>query len=369
MAASVGQVEGSLFEYKGKFRFVSGGELEHLTLAYETYGKLNDARDNAILVCHALSGHQHAAGERATEPKGTGWWDLMIGPGKPVDTERFFVIAANNLGGCHGSTGPASPDPATGRAYGPSFPEVRVEDWVEAQKLLAEHFGIERFHAVIGGSIGGMQALSWAIRHPTMLRRAVIIAGTPRLTTQNIAFNEIARQSIMRDPNFARGDFYAAAAPSHGLSVARMLGHITYLSDADLQHKFGRQRQEDRKTFEIESYLRYNGDKFAESFDANTYLLMTRALDAFDPAEATAGDLAVALAPATASFLVVSFKLDWRFPCARSRELVKAALAAGKQVSYAELEAAGGHDAFLKDDPTYHRVVKSFLANEVQEGA
>ena len=367
MAGSVGQVEGDLFEYKGKFRFVSGGELEQLTIAYETYGELNKARDNAILVCHALSGHQHAAGERGDEPSGTGWWDLMIGPGKPIDTGKFFVISVNNLGGCHGSTGPSSINSASGKAYGPDFPEVRVEDWVEAQKLLADHFSIASFHAVVGGSIGGMQALSWAIRHPRMVRRAVIIAGTPKLNSQNIAFNEIARQSIMRDPNFADGDFYAASPPKRGLAVARMLGHITYLSGADLEDKFGRERKEDRKTFEIESYLRYNGDKFAEKFDANTYLIMTRALDAFDPAESTDGDLTKALAPALARFLVVSFKQDWRFPCSRSRELVKAALDAGKQVSYGELKAAGGHDAFLKDDPTYHSMVGSFLATPIEK--
>ena len=361
-------MEGRTATFDGPFRFHAGGEVPSLTLAYETYGSLNGAGDNAVLVCHALSGHQHAAGYRADDPKDVGWWDLMIGPGRPIDTERFFVLSVNNPGGCHGSTGPSSTNPATGKAYGPDFPEVRVEDWVEAQRLLAQRLGIGQFAAVVGGSIGGMQALSWSVRHPDMLRMAVIVAGTPRLTTQNIAFNEIARQSIMRDPNFNDGGYYEGKAPTRGLAVARMLGHVTYLSNEDMERKFGREKKEDLGIFQVESYLRYQGDKFSTAFDANTYLLMTRALDAYDPAGDTGGDLGGALGPATARFLIVSFKKDWRFPPERSRELVAALLSAGKRVSYAELSAPGGHDAFLMDDPTYHGVVGGFLANNDPAG-
>lgn len=358
----IGAIETKYFNHTKPFKFVRGGQLEELTLAYETYGQLNENRDNAVLVCHALSGHQHAAGVRTDDTKDVGWWDSMIGPGKPLDTDRFFVLSANNLGGCHGSSGPGSTDPATGKPYGPDFPLVQVEDWVEAQVLLADHLGVDTFAAVVGGSIGGMQALSWSVQHPRRVRTAVIVAGTPCLTTQNIAFNEIARQSIMRDPAFANGNFYGKQVPTAGLAVARMLGHVTYLSDADMEHKFGRERRPDSGIFQIESYLRHQGDKFSGSFDANTYLLMTRALDSFDPAYAANGDLAQALELATAKFLVVSFKQDWRFPPARSKELVAALLASGKHVSYAELGASGGHDAFLMDDDNYHRVVRGFMS-------
>lgn len=361
---SVGPIETKLFTSDQPFDCVRGGKLAGLELSYETYGELNAERSNAVLVCHALSGNQHAAGTRVDNPNDVGWWDKMIGPGKPLDTDKFFVLSINNLGGCHGSSGPSSTDPATGKPYGPSFPEVQVEDWVEAQHLLVDQLEIKTFAAIVGGSIGGMQALSWAIRHPDRVRTAVIIAGTACLTTQNIAFNEIARQSIMRDPDFAEGSYYGMVKPTAGLAVARMLGHVTYLSDADMERKFGRERRPDSGIFEIESYLRYQGDKFSQSFDANTYLLMTRALDGFDPAAATEGDLAAALAPATAKFLVVSFKQDWRFPPPRSRDLVSALLAADKYVNYAELAAPGGHDAFLLDDPNYHRVVSGFLTNK-----
>lgn len=359
---SVGVTQTQVFRSDAEFKCVRGGTLNGLELAYETYGELNANKDNAVLVCHALSGHQHAAGHPENNKEDVGWWDTMIGPDKPLDTKRFFVISINNLGGCHGSLGPSSTNPATGKPYGPEFPEVQVEDWVEAQLLLADELGIKSFAAVVGGSIGGMQALSWAIRHPQRLRTAVIIAGTACLTTQNIAFNEIARQSIMRDPDFADGNFYANnKQPAAGLAVARMLGHVTYLSDADMERKFGRERRPDSGIFQIESYLRYQGDKFSQSFDANTYLLMTKALDGFDPAAKTNGELAQALAPAEAKFLVVSFKTDWRFPPPRSHDMVAALLAAKKYVSYAELAAPGGHDAFLMDDANYHQVVAGFL--------
>ncbi len=360
--SGVGPVETQFFTSDKSFNFSSGGQLPTITLAYETYGKLNEARDNAILVCHALSGHQHAAGTRIDNTQDIGWWDTMIGPARPLDTDKFFVVSTNNLGGCHGSTGPSSINSATNKRFGPDFPKVTIEDWVEAQVLLADHLRIDSFAAVVGGSIGGMQALSWAVRYPLRVRCAVIIAGASRLTTQNIAFNEIARQSIMRDPDFSDGNYYDnRKPPSSGLAVARMLGHVTYLSDDHMQDKFGRERREDTGIFQIESYLRHQGDKFSQSFDANTYLLMTRALDAFDPASAYDGDLVKALSPANAEFLIISFKSDWRFPPARSRELVKALIAARKKANYAELNARGGHDAFLLDDPTYHRIVKGFL--------
>ena len=357
----VGPVEGQEVAFKEPFRFSLGGEIKGLTLAYETYGKLNKNKSNALFVCHALSGHQHAAGTKKGDKSDVGWWDSMIGPEKPIDTDKFFVVVANNPGGCHGTTGPSSIDPDTKKPYGPKFPKVLVEDWVMAQKLLAAHLGIKEIAAVVGGSIGGMQALSWAINHPKDVRCAVIIAGTPQLTSQNIAFNEIARQSITCDPNFKDGNYYEGQGPESGLSVARMLGHVTYLSNEDMERKFGREVRDDTGDFQIESYLRYQGKKFSEKFDANTYLLMTRALDAFDPAADFDGDLAKALSPAKASFLVVSFQKDWRFPPDRSRKLVTALLAGKKKVSYAELSAGGGHDAFLLSDPTYHDVVRGFL--------
>ena len=357
----VGPVTTQFFTSKAPFNFIAGGQLSEVTLAYETYGELNTAKDNAVLVCHALSGSQHAAGTRADNKDDVGWWDAMIGPGRPLDTEHFYIIATNNIGGCHGSTGPNVVDPNTGRPFGPDFPKVAIEDWVEAQVLLADHLQIGSFAAVVGGSIGGMQALSWSIRYPARVRCAVMIAGTPRLTTQNIAFNEISRQSIMRDPDFSGGHFYDSQPPTSGLAVARMLGHVTYLSDHDMQNRFGRERLGDTGVFQIESYLRHQGDKFSQSFDANTYLLMTRALDAFDPAAAADGDLIKALSPARAEFLILSFQSDWRFPPASSHELVKALIAARKKVSYAELSARGGHDSFLLNDPTYHRIVKGFL--------
>lgn len=348
----------------------SGARLSHYELAVETYGTLDARRSNAVLVCHALNASHHVAGIEV-RPDGSqdrGWWDNMVGPGKPVDTDRFFVIGINNVGSCFGSTGPASIDPATGRPYGASFPVVTVEDWVDAQARLADLLGIERFAAVIGGSLGGMQALAWSIRYPARVAHCVSIASTARLSAQNIAFNDVARQSILTDPDFHGGDFYAhGVVPKNGLRVARMIGHITYLSDDDLAEKFGRSLRADDLAFgfgaefEIESYLRYQGDKFSEYFDANSYLLITKALDYFDPAAAAGGSLAQAFAGATAAFLVVSFTTDWRFAPARSREVVKALLDDRHPVTYAEIDAPHGHDAFLLDDPRYHRLVSAYF--------
>ena len=343
------------------------------TLMYETYGTLNATRSNAVLVCHALNAAHHVAGLDAEGKEG--WWDNMIGPGKPLDTTRFFVIGVNNLGGCFGSTGPKSANPVTGKPYGSDFPVVTVEDWVNAQARLADHLGITRFAAVMGGSLGAMQALQWTIAYPERLAHALVIASTPKLSAQNIAFNEVARQAIITDPEFHGGNYYAhGVVPKNGLRVARMIGHITYLSDDVMAERFGRSLRDGKikfgygVDFEIESYLRYQGDKFSEYFDANTYLLITRALDYFDPALEHDGDLTRALAPARAKFLVVSFTTDWRFSPARSREIVKALLDNGRDVSYAEIDAPHGHDEFLLEDPRYHALVRSYyarIANEI----
>lgn len=352
----------------------AGKTLASYELVYETYGTLNAARSNAVLVCHALSGSHHVAGYYADDPKKVGWWDNLIGPGKPLDTERFFVIGVNNIGGCHGSTGPGSVDRATGHPYGASFPVVTVEDWVVSQARLMNRLGIERLAAAIGGSLGGMQALQWTLSFPERIAHALAIAAAPRLSTQNIAFNDVARTAIVSDPDFHGGNFYAhRAIPARGLKLARMLGHITYLSEDLLMEKFGRVLKRDEYRFnydvefEIESYLRYQGDKFAQVFDANTYLLMTKALDYFDPAKEAGGDLARALSPAKAGFFLASFKSDWRFPPERSREIMRALVATAKPVTYAEIDAPHGHDAFLLDDPRYHQLIAAYMDNVALE--
>jgi homoserine O-acetyltransferase len=347
----------------------SGAVLPECTLVYETYGTLNAERSNAVLVCHALNASHHVAGTHEGQAKSEGWWDNLVGPGKPLDTERFFVIGVNNPGSCFGSTGPMHDNPATGRRWGSDFPVVTVEDWVDAQAMLLDALGITQLAAVIGGSLGGMQALSWTIRHPERVRHAVVVASAPNLSAQNIAFNEVARRAIVTDPDFHGGHFYAhGVLPRRGLRVARMIGHITYLSDDVMASKFGRQivagelayTTQDIE-FQIESYLRYQGDKFADYFDANTYLLITRALDYFDPARAHCGDLTRALAAATAKFLVLSFTTDWRFSPERSREIVKALVANKRDVSSAEIDAPHGHDAFLMDDPRYHGLLRAYF--------
>ena len=367
-ASSVGIVSAREAHFEVPLRLSSGAVLPRYQLVYETYGTLNERKDNAILVCHALSGSHHVAGQYAGDPRSVGWWENMVGPGKPVDTDRFFVIGVNNLGGCHGSTGPASVNPATGQPYGSDFPFLTVEDWVESQARLADHLGISTFAAVMGGSLGAMQALQWTIRFPERVRHALIIAAAPCLSAQNIGFNEVARQAITGDPHFYGGDFYAqGVVPERGLSLARMLGHITYLSDDAMMTKFGREliggtpRFSLEVEFEIESYLRYQGKKFSERFDANTYLIMTKALDYFDPARATGGDLARALKPARAQFLVLSFTTDWRFSPARSREIVQALLDNRAVVSYAEIDSNQGHDAFLMENEDYFAVMSAYL--------
>ena len=367
---SVGLVSPKLAHFDDPLALKSGARVDSYDLAYETYGSLNPARDNAILVCHALNASHHVAGVYADDPENVGWWDNLIGPGKPVDTNRFFVVGVNNLGGCHGSTGPSSINPATGRPWGADFPMVTVDDWVEAQARLATRLGIERFAAVMGGSLGAMQALQWAISQPERVRHSVVIAAAPRLSAQNIAFNEVARQAITTDPDFHGGNYYFyGVVPRRGLRIARMIGHITYLSDDVMAEKFGRELREGAfkfnfdVEFQIESYLRYQADKFAERFDANTYLRITKALDYFDPAAACNGDLSATLKPAKAGFLLVSFTSDWRFSPARSREIVKALLDNRLRVSYAEIDAPHGHDAFLMDDSRYHKLIRAYFDN------
>ena len=364
---SVGPVEAQIAHFSDPLALACGQWLPNYGLAYETYGTLNPDASNAVLVCHALNASHHVAGYYADDPENVGWWDNMIGPGKPLDTNRFFVIGVNNLGSCFGSTGPQSVNPDTGRPWGGDFPLVTVEDWVDAQARLADRLGIAQFAAVMGGSLGGMQALAWAIRYPQRIRHALLIAAAPNLSAQNIAFNEVARQAILTDPDFHDGHFAGQdTLPRRGLSVARMIGHITYLSDLQMEEKFGRGLREGLKfsfapEFQIESYLRHQGEKFAEYYDANTYLRITKALDYFDPAAATAGNLARALAPATCKFLVVSFTTDWRFPPARSREIVKALVDRRRDVCYAEINAPHGHDAFLLDNPQYHALVRTYF--------
>jgi len=372
---SVGIVQAQKMRFDEPLPLQCGRSIAGYELVYETYGTLNAERSNAILICHALNASHHVAGQASDVPENIGWWDNMIGPGKPVDTNRFFVIGVNNLGSCFGSTGPTSIDPATGAAYGASFPLVTVEDWVDAQARLADGLGIERFAAIMGGSLGGMQALCWTFRYPERVRHALVIAAAPNLSAQNIAFNEVARQAILTDPEFFEGNFIAhGVKPLRGLRVARMIGHITYISDEQMAEKFGRQTRPDTKfsfapEFQIESYLQYQADKFSQYFDANTYLRITKALDYFDPALSTGGDLARALSAATAKFLVISFTTDWRFSPARSREIVQALLDKGSDVSYAEITAPHGHDAFLLDDQRYHAVVHAYLDRVAAEHA
>ena len=351
----------------------SGLTLGPYQLVYETYGQLNAQRSNAVLICHALNASHHVAGVYPGQDNSEGWWDNMVGPGKPLDTDRFFVIGVNNLGSCFGSTGPMHVNPETGRIYGADFPVVTVEDWVNSQARLLDALGIQQLAAVMGGSLGGMQALSWTLQYPDRVRHALVIASSPNLNAENIAFNEVARRAIATDPDFHGGHFYAhGVVPKRGLRIARMLGHITYLSDDVMNEKFGRRLQQaadqayrystQEVEFQIESYLRYQGDKFSEYFDANTYLLITRALDYFDPAREFGGDLSAALARAKAAFLLVSFSTDWRFSPARSREMVRALLNNRSAVSYAEIDAPHGHDAFLLEDARYLALVRSYFA-------
>jgi homoserine O-acetyltransferase len=368
--ASLGNVTPQSLRFTEPLPLQSGSTLPDYEKVYETYGTLNAAKSNAVLVCHALNASHHVAGTHEGIPKSEGWWDNLVGPGKPLDTDRFFVIGVNNLGSCFGSTGPMHINAVTGQPWGADFPVVTVEDWVDAQARLLDRLGIRRLAAVLGGSLGGMQALSWTLRHPERVGHCIAVATAPNLSAQNIAFNEVARRAIITDPDFHGGHFYAhGVLPKRGLRVARMIGHITYLSDDSMEEKFGRELRAaefgystQNIEFQIESYLRYQGDKFSEYFDANTYLLITRALDYFDPARAHGGDLSRAFAVAVdKKFLIVSFTTDWRFSTARSREIVKALVDNRINVSYAEIDAPHGHDAFLLEDPRYHGVLKAYF--------
>ncbi len=376
--SSLGYVKPQTMHFAEPLLLQSGASLRDYMLMYETYGTLNADHSNAVLVCHALNASHHVAGEYEGKPKSAGWWDNMVGPGKPLDTNKFFVIGINNLGSCFGSTGPMHTNPATGKPYGAAFPVVTVEDWVAAQARLADALGIQQFAAVMGGSLGGMQALAWSIMYPDRLRHCVVIASTAKLSAQNIAFNDVARQAILSDPDYRGGDFYEhGVVPKNGLRVARMVGHITYLSDDDMAEKFGRKLRDVAETgdykfdfgvdFEIESYLRYQGDKFSEYFDANTYLLITKALDYFDPARKHGGDLAKTLAGTKAKFFLASFTTDWRFSPERSREIVQALVSNRRQVTYAEIDAPHGHDAFLLEDSRYMNMVRAYYGQVWKE--
>ena len=367
---SVGIVEPRTAHFREPLKLACGRDLPSYEIVYETYGALNGARNNAVLVCHALSGNHHAAGYHHPDDKKAGWWDECIGPGKPIDTDRFFVVSLNNIGGCHGSTGPTSINPQTGEPWGPDFPPLRARDWVHSQARLADFLGIECWAAVVGGSLGGMQAMRWALEYPDRIKHCIVIAAAMKLSAQNLAFNEVARQAILSDPAFADGHYLErGTAPTRGLALARMVGHITYLSDHAMASKFGRdlrsgsfdQGDEGNVEFQVQSYLRYQGSQFSGSFDANTYMLMTRALDYFDLAREYANDPVQAFGHARCSFLVISFSTDWRFSPQRSREIVDALIAADRPVTYAEIEADEGHDAFLLPIPRYMDVFSAYM--------
>ena len=367
---SVGLVSPVTMQFEQSILLECKQQLENYTLVYESYGKLNASASNAVLVCHALSSHHHAAGYHSMDDKKPGWWDNCIGPGKAIDTNHFFVICSNNVGGCHGSTGPSSINPKTNKPWGSDFPMMTVKDWVKIQSQLSDHLGIKKWAAVIGGSLGGMQVLQWAIDFPERLAHAVVIASAPKLSAQNIAFNEVARQAIITDPKFHKGHYYQENTyPKQGLTLARMVGHITYLSDEAMRLKFGRDLQSGDFTFgfdaefQVERYLRRQGEVFSQSFDANTYLLMTKALDYFDPAREFGGDLHAALRKVLCKFLVISFTTDWRFSSARSQEIVNALLAEKKDVSYADIEAPQGHDSFLLPDPRYIALFRNYMTH------
>ncbi|MEO3714514.1 homoserine O-succinyltransferase MetX [Roseateles flavus] len=373
--SSVGDVQPQRLRFEAPLPLRSGAQIRDYELVYETYGQLNADKSNAVLVCHALNASHHVAGTYAGQERSEGWWDNLVGPGKPLDTDRFFVIGINNLGSCFGSTGPMHTNPDTGRIYGADFPVVTVHDWVDAQARVLDALGIKQLAAVLGGSLGGMQALDWSLRYPERMRHCIAIATAPSLSAQNIAFNEVARRAIVTDPDFHGGFFYEhGVVPKRGLRVARMIGHITYLSDDVMEQKFGRELRAAELgystqdiEFQIESYLRHQGDKFSEYFDANTYLLITRALDYFDPAREHGGDLSRTFASSRCKYLLASFTTDWRFSPARSREIVKALVDNRRDVSYAEIDAPHGHDAFLLEDPRYHGVLRAYFERIAKE--
>lgn len=375
-SGSVGIVKPELIHFDKPLLLSCGRELVGFDLVYETYGTLNSSQSNAILICHALSGDHHAAGYHSADDKKAGWWDNYIGPGKPIDTSKFFVVCVNNLGGCSGSTGPSSINPETGEPWGPTFPILRVRDWVEAQRMLSDHLGIFKWAAIIGGSLGGMQAMRWSLEYPERVRHCIVIASALKLTAQNIAFNNTSRTAITSDPDFHDGNYYKfGKIPKKGLAIARMIGHITYLSDGLMGEKFGRELRsgsfekgiESSLEFQVESYLHHQGNVFSENFDANTYILMTRALDYFDLAREYDNDPAIAFSNAQSKYLVISFSSDWRFSPERSREIVNALISAKKNVSYAEIEAPLGHDSFLLPVERYKNIFSAYTQRISEE--
>ena len=370
---SIEKITTNIAKIRTPLRLVSGKTLPQYDLKYETYGELNENKDNAVLICHALSGNHHAAGKYQGDDK-VGWWDNMIGPEKPIDTNKQFVVCLNNLGGCHGTTGPTSINPETNKVYGSDFPIITVNDWVNSQKELMDYLDIPYWQFIVGGSLGGMQAFEWTLQFPLLVKNCIVIAAAPKLTAQNIAFNEIARQAIMKDPNWHDGNYLSkGVSPNHGLALARMLGHITYLSDASMKEKFGRDLKKSKLNFnyevefQIESYLRYQGEKFVTGFDANTYMLMTKTLDYYDPIKDLSKSIKDRLADSKSKYLIISFTSDWRFPPIRSKEIVKILLDNENNVSYSEITADGGHDAFLMENKDYFDVMRSFI-KEVDDG-
>ena len=364
---SIGYVKPTIVTIKNPLKLLSGRVLSQYNLTYEAYGSLNKDGSNAVLICHALSGNHHVAGYYEGEDK-PGWWNNMIGPGKPIDTNKLFVVCLNNLGGCHGSTGPTSINPETNKVYGSDFPIITVSDWVTSQKELMNYLNIPFWKFVIGGSLGGMQALQWSFQYPELINNCIAIAAAPKLTAQNIAFNEIARQAIMKDPNWHNGNYLdKGVSPDQGLALARMLGHITYLSDESMREKFGRDLKTSKLNFnydvefQIESYLKHQGEKFVTGFDANTYMLMTKSLDYFDPIKDMSDSLISNLHKSKSKFLIISFTSDWRFPPKRSKEIVKLLLDNKRNVSYSEISADGGHDAFLMGNHDYFDIMRSFI--------
>jgi len=370
---SVEKITTNIAKIRTPLRLISGKTLPKYDLKYETYGELNENKDNAVLICHALSGNHHAAGKYQGDDK-AGWWNNMIGPEKPIDTNKQFVVCLNNLGGCHGTTGPTSINPETNKVYGSDFPIVTVSDWVNSQKELMDYLDIPYWQFIVGGSLGGMQAFEWTLQFPLLVKNCIVIAAAPKLTAQNIAFNEIARQAIMKDPNWHDGNYLSkGVSPNHGLALARMLGHITYLSDASMKEKFGRDLKKSKLNFnyevefQIESYLRYQGEKFVTGFDANTYMLMTKALDYYDPIKDLSKSIKDRLGDSKSKYLIISFTSDWRFPPIRSKEIVKILLDNENNVSYSEITADGGHDAFLMENKDYFDVMRSFI-KEINDG-
>ncbi|RMA82216.1 homoserine O-succinyltransferase MetX [Umboniibacter marinipuniceus] len=369
-------VHDQFFEHRDTLTLANGGELAGYRLAVQTYGELNESATNAILICHALTGNQHVTGKYSADDKKSGWWSDYVGPGKAIDTNHFFVVGVNNIGGCNGSTGPESENPDTGEPWAEQFPSLRVRDWVKCQHWLMGELGVRQWAAVVGGSLGGMQAMRWCVDYPEALRHCIVIASASHLTAQNIAFNELARQAIKADPAFHQGQFKAKGTiPETGVALARMIGHVTYLSGDGMNERFGRELrkgsfalgQGDDIQFQVESYLQHQGSGFANRFDANSYVLLTRVLDFFDLARDFNNQLELAFAETRAKFLVLAFSTDWRFSPQRSEEIVDALIKAGREVSYAEIQSDKGHDAFLIPNSRYEAILSAYMSRVLHD--